>query len=175
MKNLILLLAFIFLGSRVYADLLKEVPEYYCSDQYYECGDTTKSIVADYFKATSPVAPNAESLFVGSCYMVSESYNKNHEHYGYVYFRPQADGLGFFGGFSFFYESNPYADLNVEDASRLNSQDSKYVIVFHEQHWQTDTSQDPPWQYFFRERNGHLLLVGFWGLNDSIVCDLTRK
>ena len=172
MKTLFICLMLFSFSSR--AELLQEVPDYYCSDEFYNCGNETKAIVSEYFAANQVISSSEESLYVGSCYMVSENYHNDKEHYGYLYFRPQNDGVGFFGSFAYFYESNPFSDLTVEKAGGLNPKNSDYLVQFKNSHAQIDTNIDPPWQYFIREMQGSIKVIGYWGLNDSIVCRMNR-
>ena len=157
------------------AELLDEVFSDYCSPEYYDCSQASQDIVKNYFAAGAPVASLDETLYAGSCYMVSSSYNKDHEHFGYLYFRQREGKLDFFGAFSYFFEENPYLNMTIAEARALNPDNSQYQILEIAEHWRVDTNIDPPWQYFMRESNSKLYVIGFWGIDDSITCELIKK
>lgn len=165
----------LFFSVGVRAEMFEAVPEEYCDQAYYDCSQVSVDTFKSYLAANAPALNAEESLYVGSCHMVSESYNKDHEHYAYLYFRKQQDKVGFFGMFSFFSEETPYADMTLEQARQLNAENSNYNVRASATEWRVDTNVEPPWQYFMREAGRQLYVVGFWGYDDSITCVLEKK
>lgn len=172
MRNLLLLLFFSVCAK---AEVFEKVPDEYCSPEYYDCSEFSTDVFKNYSSAQAPALNTEESLYVGSCHMVSANYDKDHEHHGYFYFRKAADKIDFFGQFSFFSEENPYLNLTLEEVRNLNGAPSDYHVAESLSEWRVDTNLDPPWQYFMRESDSKLLVVGFWGYNDSITCSLEKK
>ena len=168
-------IALFFLGLGARAEMFEGVADDYCDPQYYDCSQASLDILKNYFAAKTPVLIGEESLYAGSCFMVSASYDKDHEHHAYLYFRKNADRLDFFGMFSFFAEENPYSNMTIQDARQLNPKASEYQVKISQMQWRVDTNVEPPWQYFMRESDAKLYIVGFWGYNDSITCELDKK
>lgn len=168
-------IALFFVGLGVRAELFEGVTEDYCDSQWYDCSEASADIVKNYRAGQGVELNGDELLYAGSCYMVSRHYHKDHAHHGYFYFRKNAGAVDFFGLLSFFSEENPYENLTLEDARQLNPKASQYQIKISQSEWRVDTNIEPPWQYFMRELNSKLYVVGFWGYDDSINCEFTKK
>lgn len=161
------------LGVR--AEVFEGVSDDYCDPQWYDCSVASLEIVKNYRAGTAAALNGDEALYAGSCYMVSRHYRNDHAHHGYFYFRKNSGAVDFFGLFSFFSKENPYAGMTVEDARSLNPKASEYQMKISQTEWRVDTSIDPPWQYFMREYNSQLFVVGYWGYDDSINCVFDKK
>ncbi len=177
-KNMLLFIGLCFSLSSLQnarADMFDQVPEEYCSPEYYDCSAFSLKILGNYNSGHTPLLNAEEALYSGSCYMVSSTYNKDHEHFAYLYFRKNNEKIDFFGAFSFFYEENPYKKMSLEEARLLNSEPSKYQVTSSATEWRVDTNIDPPWQYFIRETELKLYVIGFWGYNDSLTCEFEKN
>lgn len=128
-------IALFFVALGVRAELFEGVADDYCDPQWYDCSDASLDIVKNYRAGKAAVLNGDESLYVGSCYMVSRHYHNDNAHYGYFYFRKNSGGLDFFGLFSFFNEENPYANMTLEDSRQLNPKASEYQMKISQTEW----------------------------------------
>lgn len=155
--------------------LLDHVPESYCDPQYYRCGTATLTWVQHYQQGTTFEFAESKNLLVGSCHMVSQSYDPDHEHHAFLYFHRKFDGQQkWTGSFSFFAKTNPYGSWKVADAERETAGSEFFLFQKQENEWRSDLYEVPPYQYFLRTYEGHFYLIGFWGVLDSIVCRLDQ-
>lgn len=152
-----------------------EVAEDYCNPDYYECTPYQRDLVKDFLKlGTKPAVTGSEVLYQGSCYMVSAMYAPDHAHHGYIYLRQQSNGVGFYGQFSFFEPENPYSKMTLEQARQEYPDDSKYILEERAREWFIDIDSQRMWRYFIRQvAPGKWILIGHWGLNDSLICEMT--
>ncbi len=158
------------------AEYMNDIPSEFCDPAYYQCSRAQQAILQKYNAGQTPALAQAEGLYVGSCFMLGESYDSDHEHYGYIFLRKNNSVFDFYGQFAFFYTENPYEILTVKKASELNAKTAKDTIFSQQGHWQSNISEDPPWQYFIKQSPDMTLsLIGIWGRSDAVLCQLHTK
>lgn len=167
--------ALVFFMKTAAAEVLNQVPDTYCDPEWYNCADPAKQITSNYWLAGTPDLTADQNLYSGACYMVNSSLAPDHQHWGYVYLSKLNGVFHFFGEFSFFDEVDPNADLTYEKAESNSIGQTMYDVFIAENAGQSVMFPEIPWQYFFRQAGEHLYVIGFWGINDSITCDLTVK
>lgn len=146
----------------------------FCAKDVYDCTDSQREIVANFWFSKTPKIAKVESVYSGECTMVSSTYDGSHIHYGYVDFRKQDQQFGFHGEFAYFFEQNPYADLDVVRAQAKDPAPSPYLLSFREQDIRIVVNESALWQYFVRQSlDGSLFMIGQMGIKDSVICHLS--
>jgi hypothetical protein len=154
------------------------VPKGLCSNPSLPCSPRQLEILEKFEKSnTSPATPQTHSLYQGGCYMISGTYGADHEHFGYIYVHDQGHGeLGFNGQFGFFYPQNPYANLTPADGAERFPDPSKNTVKVRATDWLVEIDAAQNWRYFARQlENGNLALIGLWGRNDTVICEMTEN
>jgi hypothetical protein len=149
-----------------------------CANPTRPCSARQIEILENFEKSNSaPATPTAHALYQGGCYMISGTYSADHEHFGYIYVRDQGNGeLGFHGQFGFFYPQNPYAVLTPAEADSRFPGPSKNTVMTRATDWLVEIDTVHNWRYFARQlENGNLGLIGLWGINDAIICEMTEN
>jgi hypothetical protein len=171
--KIISLILLVSLYSNLGHALQENIDSEYCSTQYYECTDSQRDIVSRFWQGVTPSIANIESVFSGTCTMVSRYYDPAHVHHGYVELRKQGNDFGFHAEFAYFYETNPYSDFTIADALKKDPMDSPYLLNFRENDIRIVVNETAQYQYFIRQTGPHqLVMIGLQGINDSIICDL---
>jgi hypothetical protein len=179
-KFLFVVMFSFFLSEQVYsfppgAGHLPEVPASFCSPMDDRCSAQARAITRSYFSGSMPRAEVDEMLFVGSCYFLNQNYDPAHEHYGYVYLQRKNGRYMFDATFSFYYQTNPYEDMTIEQARARAPADTKQWIVEANNHWRADLEVDPPWQHFLRQNSsGSIDMIGLWGIDAAMTCRLRK-
>jgi hypothetical protein len=172
MKNISLIILISFFYNLSFA-LDENVDSEYCSQQYYDCTDAQRETVSRFWQGITPTISAIESVYSGTCTMVSSSYDPAHVHFGYIDFRKQGTDYGFHGEFGYFYETNPYSNLTIAEAHKRQPQDSPYILNFRENDIRIIVNESVQYQYFFRQTSpDQLVMIGLQGIYDSIICDL---
>ena|GEM_PF-4548238 len=158
----------IFLSSVSYAD---NIADHLCVNDA-RCTATQEQIAENFRSGTELPDKNAELLFQGGCYMISNVYSPTTKHHGYVYFRDQ----GFYGNFSFFYAQNPYANSTIADMRAKHSEASKFSIESISNAWKIEVNREQNWRYYVRQSlSGKTIVIGQWGINDAILCEMNQN
>lgn len=167
----------LFVSSNLWAQS-PTPPTGLCSNPRVPCSTRQLEILEQFDKSNSaPVVPSVHALYQGGCYMISGIYAADHEHYGYIYVRDDAEGnLGFNGQFGFFYPKNPYTELTTNEVASRFPDLSKNNVKPRATDWLVEIDTAKNWRYFARKiENGHLALIGLWGNNDSIICEMSEN
>lgn len=167
MSIILLLLTF-----NLRAEFVDQVPNSFCRIGSSFCSDFSTQVAHQYTNGYKPHLDSEDSLFVGSCHMVGSSYDKNFEQFGYLYLRKNQSKIDFFGEFSFYANENPYLNFTLTDARKKHAEVSNYQVNELDNHWQVRVNPDPVWQYFIRINDSKLQLIGFWGVDTAITCEL---
>lgn len=154
------------------AEFVDHVPKSFCQSELSNCSEFSSQVSYQYSIGYQPRLNSEDSLYVGSCHMVGPSYDKNFEQFGYLYFKKNQLKIDFFGEFSFYANENPYHDFTLTDARKKHADVSNYQISEHDNHWQVRINPNPVWQYFIRMYNSNIQLIGFWGVDTAITCEL---
>lgn len=169
----------LFVSSNLWAQSqVPKAPTGLCLNPRVPCSPRQLEILEQFDKSNSaPAVPNVHALYQGGCFMISGTYSADHEHFGYIYVRDDGNGaLGFNGQFGFFYPENPYADLTASEAANRFPNPSKNTVSPRTTDWLVEIDTVQNWRYFARKiANGHLALIGLWGNNDSIICEMSEN
>lgn len=150
-----------------------------------ETGKCTKKMLAiskAYEKGNAGFQNNELSSFSGGCYHLSDLYDPEHEHHGAFVFEKSGADLLTTGIFSFFSESDPYAQMTsvelrdwfVKDHSRFDK------TIIKEDHIELQyLTEFTNYTYWFRQdaRAKNLLLIAKQIGEDSfgyIFCELKK-
>jgi hypothetical protein len=127
-----------------------------------------------------PAAELSPSVYSGVCYHSAADFDNTHPHYAVTYLADGSDGQTHFSGiFGFFYQTDPWADWNVDEARKQfpNHDTPNHLIVPDGHSGMIDfSSEDTLWAYWLRLSPdlNHLYIVAYWSVRHSVFCDLTR-
>lgn len=129
------------------------------------------------FEAGQPPKILADkNLYTGSCYYRANFLDGKHEHFAVLYLKKTATGFDFLGEFSFFANPNPYLGWTTEtaEAKLKPSEGTLNHVTFEDTYAWADfhPGQIPIYQYFLRSSEGHLVLIGIQGVEQTAFCDL---
>ena len=149
------------------------LPMNVCSDPF--CDPVQREIWNRFQNATGLKLVLVPSVYSGVCYHDSPSYNPHIPQFGGVLI-DKSDGQVFFQGrFSFYKQTNPYANLSIKAARKRFPE--QYEVILYDLFAYADPSDtQAPFCYWFRqeENTNDLLLVGYFGWNHTILCALDR-
>ncbi|MBK26518.1 MAG: hypothetical protein CME70_21135 [Halobacteriovorax sp.] len=139
------------------------------------CTVKMKSILNEYQEGSTDM--ELPGVFSGECFHKSRMYNPNHAHYGGILV-DKNDKLYFGGSFYFFAPDNPYRDLDIDSArERFKIKyEEKYLVTKKDTGFYVDLNPDqiPLWRYYFSQKDGLINLIGVWGVEHIMFCQMTR-
>lgn len=118
------------------------------------------------------------AVMSGECFHRSRLYNPNHAHYGGVLVDAYEGDLYFGGRFHFFAPDNPYRHLDVDTAREHFAIKYKDVnkVSKKDAGWFTDLNpgQIPLIRYYFSQKDGITNMIGVWGVEHIMFCQLVE-
>jgi hypothetical protein len=147
------------------------LPTNVCSGDF--CGPTQQDIWNRFQGAAGlklDLIPNAYS---GTCYYDSPTINPHQPQFGGVLIDKENEDVFFSGRFSFHKSTNPYADLGPETLREKFRR--QFGITLYDHFAYAEASESfAPFRYWFRQEtdSDDLLLVGFFGFEQTILCAL---
>jgi hypothetical protein len=164
---------------------LEDDPSTFCAKNGSHCTEKMRSITDQYNAGNSDFTKEDLIGFSGSCYHISETYDKNHEHHGAFLFARDKNNqtLATTGIFSFFAEQDPYKEMNSVELRdyfvKTNSRFSKAIEKPNQVELQY-LSERADLHYWFRTnpQTGKFLLIASQAIETYlgfIFCEMTAR
>lgn len=139
------------------------------------CTPKMKSILTEYQQGSTDM--ELPGVYSGECYHKTRMYNPNHAHFGGIIV-DKNDNYYFGGSFSFFTSDNPYRGLDLDSArERFKIKyEEKYLVSKKDAGFYVDLNpnQIPLWRYYFSQKDGIVNIVGVWGVEHIMFCEMLR-
>jgi hypothetical protein len=179
--KLFLGLIFILVSLNIFAK--NSNPLDFCH-QIGNCTSKMLEITKEYKVGNGKFTKENLSAFSGSCYHISPLYDPDHEHHGAFYFENENKEFKIDGIFSFFFEADPYQDLNSEGVKELFLQRGSVPFkaikkMDHAELWIKSTKPSD-FHYWFKtnQDQSKMFLIGmqFSGTDPNFVfCELNNR
>ncbi|MGE3920938.1 MAG: hypothetical protein AB7F64_08445 [Gammaproteobacteria bacterium] len=130
-----------------------------------------------FFKGTTE-APELPIVASGSCYHASIHYSSSKEHYGVIYLlnKEGSNEIYFNGSFGFFFDQNPYTEINTANAQQKFAEPFKKSFIVEDGNFVADySSADTLWMHFLRYNSNlaRYYLISYFGVGHLMTCELT--
>lgn len=144
------------------------------------CSEKMLAISAEYQTAEGIDISQVPYVSSGECYHLSYNLNPNTTHYGYVLIDQKDDSFYMGGQFGFFYASNPYSTITVEEARSKNSKlyDPNHKLLMERFYsFVNMNEQDPttPWKYWLKAKGDSLFVIAQWSKDQRVFCKMQKN